>query len=71
MNKWRQFCIGMPEFKGKDISHNINLGFGDYTQISEYASDAVAWAVKNGIMKGNQTEILLRRMAQPVQKWQQ
>ncbi|GEM_PF-6207604 len=41
------------EFKGKDISHNINLGFGDYTQISEYASDAVAWAVKNGIMKGN------------------
>ncbi len=44
---------------GKDVSKKADIsGFGDFDSVSEYASDAIAWANASGIVTGREGNLI-------------
>ena len=44
--------------KGYDVSKSVELnGFSDAAQVSGYATDAMRWAVANGLIQGSSNKL--------------
>ena len=53
-----QLVLMLWRYEGQPTSQSTLLGYVDASDISDYALDAMCWAVKNGVIKGKGNGIL-------------
>ena len=48
-----QFVVMLWRYAGSPKASRRDLEFADADQVSDYAQEALCWAVENGVLKGN------------------